>query len=282
MTTEIGERSVEEFLSLATSASRGENNVFFQRSLVLHGSRDRAIDSTRRFSRLVDEFARRFGADRRICLYESPGRVNLMGMHVDHRGGIVNPVATQERIRAVCSRRDDDLVRAVSLLRDLGEGQFRISDRLPRTPLGSLGDWLNWTEQQAVATRGGTDFINYFACGPLYAACFCYPWGRKFAGADFLLDSDLPPSAGLSSSSAVVVLATDFFLRCNPEGVEDLSIDRLLEVYGYGEWYIGTRGGTGDQAAIKLCRRGAIQPLITTPGSKPASTRRSFPTRPAR
>ena len=265
MPAEIGELSVEQYLSLATSASQGRTGAMLQRAMAICGSRSDAADSARRFAGLIEEFARRFGSDRQICLYESPGRVNLMGMHVDHRGGITNPVATRERIRAVCSRREDDLVRARSLLRDLGEGEFRLSDRLPERPLSSLGQWLNWTEKQALGTGGGREFINYFACGPLYAACFCYPWGRQFAGADFVLDSDLPPSAGLSSSSAVVILATDFFLRSNRQGLRELSLDQLLDVYGHGEWYIGTRGGKGDHAAIKLCRRGAIQPVITTP-----------------
>ena len=77
-----------------------------------------------------------------------------------YRGGIVNPVATQERICAVCGRRDDDLVRARSLSGDFGEGEFRISVRLPPKPLGSLGEWLNWTETEAVATGGGKHFTH--------------------------------------------------------------------------------------------------------------------------
>lgn len=265
MTAEIGELGVESYLALATSASRDQKNPLLDRAIALAGSRPAAMESARRFAKLIGAFAKRFGPDRRISLYESPGRVNLMGMHVDHRGGITNPVATRERVRAVCSRRDDDEVHAVSLSRTFGEGRFRIADRLPDRPLRSLGRWLDWTEKEAAAFGGGRDFINYFACGPLYAACFCYPPGRRFTGADFLLDSDLPPSAGLSSSSALVILATDFFLRANAEGLPEISLDQRLEIYGYGEWYIGTRGGTGDHAAIKLCRRGAVQPLITTP-----------------
>jgi len=262
---EIGELTVEQYLSLATSASRGEDTSLLRRAIELHGTRSSAVDSVRRFVHLIEHFAERFGKDRQICLYESPGRVNLMGMHVDHRGGITNPVATRERVCAVCSRRDDDVIRARSISGSFGEGQFRISDRLPENPLRSLGEWLNWTEGEAAAIGGGREFINYFACGPVYAACSCYPWGQAFAGVDFLLDSDLPPSAGLSSSSALVVLATDVFLRCNREGLSDPSIHLLLDIYGNGEWYIGTRGGKGDHTAIKLCRRGAIQPVITTP-----------------
>lgn len=265
MSDPIGERTVEEYAALTDAASRGRRNAFLHRAIHRHGSRARAIDEAKRFATLLGEFARRFGPDRRVCLYESPGRANLMGMHIDHRGGIVNPVATQERVRAVCAARDDARIRAHSLSGGFGEGEFRIADRLPRKPLESLGQWLDWTEREAVATGGGRQFVNYFACGPLYAACFVYPPGRRFAGADFVFDSDLPPSSGLSSSSALVVLATDFFLRCNAQGVGELPIEKLLEIYGYGEWYIGTRGGTGDQAAIKLCRRGALRPIITTP-----------------
>ena len=265
MTAEIGELPVEEYLSLATSAGRGRNNVLLERAMQRHGSRREAIDSVRQFLTLVEEFAWRFGEDRRICLFESPGRVNLMGMHIDHRGGTVNPVATRERIRVVYGRREDDLIRARSLSNHFGEGELHISDRLPERPPQSLGEWLNWTEREAIATGGGKQFINYFACGPLYAACFHYPWGQKFVGADFVLDSDLPPSAGLSSSSAIVVLATECFFRANPHGVENLSPDQRIEIYGNGEWYIGTRGGKGDHAAITLSRRGTVLPMITTP-----------------
>ncbi len=265
MTDEIGELTVDQYLSLATSASRGHNNALLQRAIALHGTRSDAIDSARRFSRLIERFAERFGKDRRICLYESPGRVNLMGMHIDHRAGVTNPVAMRERIRTVCSRRDDDVICVHSLSSGFGEGQFRISDRLPERPLCSLGDWLDWTEGESPVSGSGRDFINYFAGGPVYAACFCYPQGRAFTGADFLIESDLTPSSGLSSSSALVVLATDVFLRFNAEGIQPPSINQLIDIYGNGEWYVGTRGGKGDHAAIKLCRRGAIQPLSSTP-----------------
>lgn len=265
MTDEIGELTVDLYLSLATSASRGHNNALLRRAIALHGTRSDAIDSVQRFSRLIERFVERFGKDHRICLYESPGRVNLMGMHIDHRAGITNPVAMRERICAVCSRRNDDAIRVLSLSGGFGDGQFRVSDRLPERPLRSLGDWLDWTEGESSAFGSGQDFINYFAGGPVYAACFCYPRGRAFAGADFLMDSDLTPSSGLSSSSALVVLATDVFLRFNSEGLQHPTINQLLDIYGNGEWYVGTRGGKGDHAAIKLCRRGAIQPLISTP-----------------
>ena len=265
MAPEIGELSVQQYLSLVECASRGEKNAFLDRAIARHGSRQSAIASACRFANLIEHFARRFGSGREICLYEAPGRVNLMGMHIDHRGGICNPVATRERLCAVCSRRSDDLFCARSLSGEFGEGQFRLAERLPPGPLRSLGEWLTWSEVEAASRYGGRHFINFFACGPVYLACFHYDWGQTFAGADFVFDSDLPPSAGMSSSSALVILATDFFLRSNAQGVPPLSIPQLLDVYGNGEWYIGTRGGKGDHAAVKLCQRGAVQPVVTTP-----------------
>lgn len=265
MDEEIGELSVDQYLSLLEPASRGRPNAFLARCINRHGGRDQAVHDARWFVRLVGKFRDRHGPDRRICLYEAPGRVNLMGMHIDHRGGVVNPVATRQRIRAVCSRRCDDLIQAVSLFGNFGEGQCRLSERLPGRRLDSLGEWLKWTDQQVQATGGGKQFINYFACGPVYAASFIYPPDQPLAGADFVFDSDLPPSAGMSSSSAVVILASDFFLRCNSNGLKELTLDQLLDLYGYGEWYIGTRGGKGDHAAIKISKRGAVCPVITTP-----------------
>ena len=78
MPAEIGELSVEQYLSLAASAGRGQNNAFLQRAVVLHGAHAEAVDSARRFGRLLEGFAQRFGKDRRVCLYESPGRVQSL------------------------------------------------------------------------------------------------------------------------------------------------------------------------------------------------------------
>lgn len=264
-TNEIGEHSVEIYGQIVASASRGERNEFLTRAIEFYGEQSRAIDAARTFDELITTFAKRFGADRRICLYESPGRVNLMGTHIDHRGGYVNPVATQERIRAVCSRRTDDCLCALSTFRDYGEAQFRIAQRLPDKPVQTMGDWLNWTETEAAAHGGGDSFINYFACGPMYLACFHYPQRRSFTGADFVLGSDLPSSAGLASSSALVILATDFFLRCNVLPEDTLTPHQLLDVYGNGEWYVGTRGGKGDHAAIRMGHKDCVRPMITTP-----------------
>ena len=44
----------------------------------------------------LERFGECFGRDRDVFIVRSTGRVNLVGMHVDHRGGYVNPIAIRE------------------------------------------------------------------------------------------------------------------------------------------------------------------------------------------
>jgi N-acetylgalactosamine kinase len=70
-----------------------------------------------------------------------------------------------------------------------------------------------------------------------------------------LVAGNIPIAAGLGSSSALVVSSAEALLRIN-----DLEMDRgdFVEVCGTAEWYVGTRGGFGDHAAIKLSKQGHI------------------------
>ena len=50
-------------------------------------------------------------------------------------------------------------------------------------------------------------------------------------------------------------------LRCSWSAVPnnfELASRQFIDLCGEGEWFVGTRGGSGDHAAIKLSRRGAI------------------------
>ncbi|HSO04308.1 MAG TPA: galactokinase family protein [Candidatus Limnocylindrales bacterium] len=49
-------------------------------------------------------------------VWASPGRVNLIGEHVDYNGGLCLPMALPHRTFAAVRRRDDQVVRLVSSL----------------------------------------------------------------------------------------------------------------------------------------------------------------------
>jgi N-acetylgalactosamine kinase len=81
---------------------------------------------------------------------------------------------------------------------------------------------------------------------------------------NLVLSGDIPPSAGLSSSSAIVVVV---MLAC--AGLNQVSYDRntLAEKCGEAEWYVGTRGGSGDHAAEILARPGEVSHIGFFPSS---------------
>jgi galactokinase len=73
---------------------------------------------------------------------------------------------------------------------------------------------------------------------------------------------NVPPRSGLSSSSSIVVGSMEACLFVN--GME-MSDKDLVDAAHIAEWYVGTRGGGGDHAAIKFCRAGYVAHLGAFP-----------------
>ena len=66
---------------------------------------------------------------------------------------------------------------------------------------------------------------------------------------------NVPRAVGLSSSSAVVVATAEAVVRMNRL---DVNRTDMVRHCGYGEWYVGTRGGSSDHAAIVFAEPDAI------------------------
>src|SRR5438552_3459928 len=56
---------------------------------------------------LVREFRARFGGAEPMWLVRAPGRVNLIGEHIDYVGGIVMPMAIEQATWLVAGPRND-------------------------------------------------------------------------------------------------------------------------------------------------------------------------------
>jgi galactokinase len=157
-----------------------------------------------------------------------PGRVNLIGEHIDYHNLPVLPMAIQRRIRIEYESINEPVVRAQSEAYE--DAEINLSDDLEP---GLGGDWSNYIKAavKAVGTR----------------------WNISH-GIEAKVTSDLPAAAGLSSSSALMTGFTIALLRAN--GIEP-TINELMDVLPDGEQFVGTRGGGMDHAAVLASRAGS-------------------------
>ena len=169
----------------------------------------------------VQQLIRNFGAGGEVQTVAAPGRVNLIGEHIDYHGLPVLPMALRRSIRVAWRARTDRRIRAASSER-YGVREFVWTANLLPAAAGDWGNYLR-AAAQAVSRK----------------------WGAG-VGVDAAIVSDLPAAAGLSSSSALIVAFTLALLGANRihAGFED-----LMDVLPEGEQFVGTRGGGMDHAA---------------------------------
>jgi galactokinase len=156
-----------------------------------------------------------------------PGRVNLIGEHIDYHNLPVLPMAIQRRVSIEYQPRADSLIRAGSA--SYPDRQFALSDLALFPP----GDWGNYLKAAVQMIAGRWTITR---------------------GIDAHVASDLPSAAGLSSSSALLTGFALALLRCNE--IEP-SLPELLDLLPDGEQLVGTRGGGMDHAAVLASRPGS-------------------------
>lgn len=159
----------------------------------------------------------------------APGRVNLIGEHIDYHGGPVLPAALQRGVTVAWGNRQDTHVHALSVD---SEGEPRHATA--RFDLTAIGD----------SVPGG-GWANYLKAAATMAL------QEHPTGLNLLVTSDLPEASGLSSSSAVIV-ATGLAMLAASRQLESLTDTRRLELAAQladAERYVGTSGGGMDQAA---------------------------------
>ena len=194
-------------------------------------------------------FAARFGDRAGARHWWVPGRIELLGKHVDYAGGRSLLAAVDRGFHVLARPRLDDRVHLV----DARSGQSfaaTLSAETPPTP----GRWTDYVV--SVVRRLARDF----------------PTARR--GMDAAIASSLPSASGLSSSSALVVatflpLAAFNRLQELESWRDDLAGDALAGYLGAvengrafgpfaGDFGVGTQGGSQDHTAILGCRRGQL------------------------
>ncbi len=120
-------------------------------------------------------------------LIQAPGRVNLIGEHTDYNDGFVLPCAINYQTVVAAAKRDDNIIRVVSLDYDNEIDEFDLSAEIE---FQQNRMWANYI-------RGVVKFL--------------VARGYHFQGADIAVSGNVPQGAGLSSSAALEVVIGQTF-----------------------------------------------------------------------
>ena len=159
--------------------------------------------------------------------YFTPGRVNLIGEHIDYNGGSVMPIAIDLGIKATLTKRNDGKISLSSSTHEK-RIEFDIAD-IP-AQYNVENDWCNY---------------------PIGVIQTMQKDGIALAGFDLLFESNLPEGSGLSSSAAIEVL-TAFILLHQADKKIDLPSVAVLCQKVENE-FIGVKCGIMDQFAVANC-----------------------------
>ena len=173
--------------------------------------------------RELTAFADRFGAPPEV-LAQVPGRVNLIGGHLDYHEGLVLPLAINRHVSIYARARAGSSVHLYSEALQLAV-EFDLEGLIPHTE--HLGRYC-----QAAASALSVS---------------------RSQGFDALIIGDLPMGAGLSSSSALVVGFVSIMAALSGRDLAPLELAKLA---CQAELQFGTTGGMMDQYVIAHGRRG--------------------------
>ena len=256
-----GARAIPEWKGLLADPSSSVRAHLRQ----IYGSHEEVQNRLPVWLEALDGFGRSYSAEARVIVARSTGRVNLLGMHIDHRGGAVNTLAVGDTI-LVAEPRTDDRVVLRNADPDYPRRAFVIRDELPD---GKITDWDRWTAeryQERAAAGTQADWSNYVKAAVLYLQHMNTADDGTFSpplvGMNVFVTGTVRAAAGLSSSSSIVVATMEACRRINGLALSDRE---MAEACSPAEWYVGTRGGGGDHAAIKFARRGSLTHIGSHP-----------------
>jgi len=152
----------------------------------------------------------------------APGRVNLIGEHVDYNGGLVLPTTIPQRTTVAVAPRDDRRVRMHTTL----------DDRFATFTLGA--------EQRR---HDGGDYLQ----GCTWALARA---GHAIDGFDAAVTSSIPAGSGLSSSAALSIAVLRALRDAFALSLDDRALARLA--HDAESEFVGARVGWMDPLAVSL------------------------------
>ena len=155
---------------------------------------------------------------------ESPGRINLIGEHIDYNGGLVLPAAINRKVTLYFKKNTHNRCQIYSKSYDDG---FEVD--------------LNKIE------ISNKEWHNYFL-GVIYFTLQAYP--ESIQNFDCVIESDLPIGSGVSSSAALecgIAKGLSELFNISLSNDEIITISRDAEHH-----FVGTKCGIMDQFAVVM------------------------------
>jgi galactokinase len=192
-------------------------------------------DTRQKIVRLKEAFIARYhGKTTDLRVFAAPGRVNLIGEHIDYCGGFVFPAALTQDTMVIARRRADRL---------LCFGATDLPDRV-QVSLDELekGKQLRWGQYQL----GVADELQKA--------------GYPLCGADMLYHVSVPFGAGLSSSAAIELATAIALATLGQESAgsgQELDRTHLAVIAQLAEHrYVGVNCGIMDQFTSAMGKKG--------------------------
>ena len=155
----------------------------------------------------------------------APGRVNLIGEHVDYNDGLVLPMALSLSTRLKLRARNDRVVKLFAP--GFGHAEFSLDS------IEKQSSWIDYVAGVAQQLQQN---------------------GLALDGFEGVVESSVPTASGLSSSAALEVGSARAFLHIAEQKMEPLPVARLCQKAE--NEFVGVNCGIMDQAAVAACTRG--------------------------
>ncbi len=173
---------------------------------------------------LKEQFIRLYG-EGEVRSFFSPGRVNLIGEHIDYNGGYVFPCALEFGTYACVRKRQDGVVNLAS-----ANFELRVSADAESIKFAEADDWANYPKGVIKVLKD---------------------MGYKVGGMDVLVSGNIPNGAGLSSSASlellIGVIVNNLFNDGKIDQVQLVKIGQKAE-----NTFVGVNCGIMDQFAVGM------------------------------
>jgi galactokinase len=162
------------------------------------------------------------------CTFFSPGRINLIGEHIDYNGGFVFPCALDFGIYGLVKIRNDDKINFASTNFDL-----KVSSNLKDIKYIVEDDWANYPKGVIKIMKDN---------------------GYDVKGMDILISGNIPNGAGLSSSASLEVLTAEIVNNLfNNGSIDKIEIVKMSQKAEND--FVGVNCGIMDQFAIRMGKK---------------------------